>query len=178
MSHYCEIMPIIPRSHLLLLLTVQNTVVAFAPGPFRRQHDAAGPCRVDTLRTLVASHESVGISNGKDEDGDSGHDSFIHSRRMLLVTLSFLPATTAHATTGSMKTSQYAGKISARSTDKIKPQAAFEGLIKAREELQTAQMKYLKTKDYDGLRDYLEEAENINNFESNALAILASKKLE
>jgi hypothetical protein len=61
---------------------------------------------------------------------------------------------------------------------KIKPQDAFDGLLKARQELEQAQTMFLPKKDYDGLRDYLAQAENINNFEPNTLAILSSKQLE
>jgi hypothetical protein len=121
------------------------------------------------------------ISDVNDKENGRNTDIVEHSRRKILTTLPiviFVP-TIAHATTGSLKTSQYAGKVSSSSSSsKIKPQVAFEGLIKAREELQNAQNKYLSKRDYNGLREYLERAENINNFERNALAILASKKLD
>jgi hypothetical protein len=121
------------------------------------------------------------ISDVNDKENGRNTDIVEHSRRKILTTLPiviFVP-TIAHATTGSLKTSQYAGKVSSSSSSsKIKPQVAFEGLIKAREELQNAQNKYLSKRDYNGLRKYLEGAENINNFERNALAILTSKKLE
>jgi hypothetical protein len=121
------------------------------------------------------------ISDVNDKENGRNTDIVEHSRRKILTTLPiviFVP-TIAHATTGSLKTSQYAGKVSSSSSSsKIKPQVAFEGLIKAREELQNAQNKYLSKRDYNGLRKYLEGAENINNFERNALAILTSKKLD
>jgi hypothetical protein len=121
------------------------------------------------------------ISDVSDKENGRNTDIVEHSRRKILTTLPiviFVP-TIAHATTGSLKTSQYAGKVSSSSSSsKIKPQVAFEGLIKAREELQNAQNKYLSKRDYNGLRKYLEGAENINNFERNALAILTSKKLD
>jgi hypothetical protein len=128
-----------------------------------------------------ASLSDCSISDVSDKENRRNTDIVEHSRRKILTTLPMviLVPTMAHATTGSLKTSQYAGKASSSSSpSKIKPQAAFEGLIKAREELQNAQNKYLSKRDYNGLREYLEGAENINNFERNALAILASKKLE
>lgn len=128
-----------------------------------------------------ASLSDCSISDVNDKENGRNTDIVEHSRRKILTTLPiviFVP-TIAHATTGSLKTSQYAGKVSSSSSSsKIKPQVAFEGLIKAREELQNAQNKYLSKRDYNGLRKYLEGAENINNFERNALAILTSKKLE
>jgi len=62
---------------------------------------------------------------------------------------------------------------------KIKPEAAFANLVKARDELTVAYNDYLLKKDYDGLRQYLnDEAVNINNYEENAGVLLASKSLD
>jgi hypothetical protein len=61
----------------------------------------------------------------------------------------------------------------------IRPDAAFKSLEKAREELQTIATTYLPNKDYDGLRDYLSDATlNMNRYEENANALLASKELD
>jgi hypothetical protein len=61
----------------------------------------------------------------------------------------------------------------------IKPDAAFESLVKAREELFTAANTYIPNGDYDGLRAYLaDEAMNINNYEKNAQILLESKRLD
>ena len=61
----------------------------------------------------------------------------------------------------------------------IKPDGAFQGLVKAREELQGMSKTYIATKDYDGLRDYLADPSlNINNYEENAGVLLASKQLD
>lgn len=83
----------------------------------------------------------------------------------------------ASAKTGQVKTAQFAGKTAA--TKPVgSPKEAFEGLIKARDELRLAQTKYIKKKDMEGLRSYLtEEVTYISSFESYALSILASKML-
>jgi hypothetical protein len=61
----------------------------------------------------------------------------------------------------------------------IKPDAAFQSLIAARQELNTASTQYLSTKDYEGLKDYLSDPSlNINNYEENAGVLLASKQLD
>ena len=147
---------------ILALLSVRETLT-FAPcHVFGRQESAAALQRVRILGSHDGDYheEAVCISDV---------DAVSQSRRLMLMTipaLAFTSSESAQATTGSMRTT------------KIKPQTAYEGLIKARDELQQAQKKYLQKKDYEGLRDYLRNAENINNFEPNALAILASKRLE
>ena len=61
----------------------------------------------------------------------------------------------------------------------IKPDAAFQSLVDAREELNTASTQYLSKKDYDGMKDYLSNPSlNINNYEENAGVLLQSKKLD
>ena len=61
----------------------------------------------------------------------------------------------------------------------ISPDTAFANLIKAREELITAAKKYIPTRDYAGLRNFLEEeAANMNNFEANSQVLLESKRLD
>jgi len=158
------------RCLILSLLVIQNTA-GFAPGRAIRLQQSSAPVRV----TLRGSH----VDDPEPDDEYNGFDAFCQSRRRILASLPIMTIVTsesAQATTGSIKTTQYAGKTA--SSTKVKKQAAFEGIVKAREELQQAQKKYLQKKDYDGLRDYLENAENINNFEPNVLAILASKKLE
>lgn len=100
------------------------------------------------------------------------------SRRFFLAGVTFLPFV-ATAKTGSIQTSQYSGKTTTPGgkTKKIKPETAFENLVKARDELQGAQKSYLAKKDVEGLRDFLSHAA-INDYEVNALAILSSKRLE
>jgi hypothetical protein len=61
----------------------------------------------------------------------------------------------------------------------VKPGAAFENLVKAREELALASEKYLTKKDYEGMREYFaDESLNINNYEDNANVLLSSKQLD
>ena len=61
----------------------------------------------------------------------------------------------------------------------VKPGAAFENLVKAREELVLASEKYLTKKDYNGMREYFaDERLNINNYEENANVLLSSKQLD
>ena len=51
----------------------------------------------------------------------------------------------------------------------VKPDDAYQGLLKGREELITAAKTYLPKRDFEGMRDYLEDkAINMNNFEANA----------
>jgi hypothetical protein len=60
----------------------------------------------------------------------------------------------------------------------IKPNAAFKSLVDARAEL-TASKKFLATKDYEGMKDFLSDSSlNINNYEENASVLLASKQLD
>lgn len=69
--------------------------------------------------------------------------------------------------------------VEAKVSSNIKPDVAFTSIVKAREELQAVSNKYLKTKNYDGLKNFLSDPMlNINNFEDNANALLASKELD
>jgi len=61
---------------------------------------------------------------------------------------------------------------------KISPDAAFTNLVRAREELITAAKQFIPKRDYEGMKDFLENATNINNFESNAQTLLESKRLD
>jgi len=61
----------------------------------------------------------------------------------------------------------------------IKPDGAFNSLLKAREELQTVSKEFLSNKDYEGMREFLRDgALNINNYEENANVLLTSKQLD
>jgi len=61
----------------------------------------------------------------------------------------------------------------------ITPEAAVTSLKQSRDELSTASKKYLPKKDYNGLREYLSNpALNINQYETNASALLTSKALD
>jgi hypothetical protein len=61
----------------------------------------------------------------------------------------------------------------------IKPEAAFQSLKDAQQELITAAKAYLPTRDFEGMRSYLnEKAVNMNAFEANASALLESKRLD
>lgn len=61
----------------------------------------------------------------------------------------------------------------------IKPEAAFAGLVKGREELDYAFANFLNKKDYDSMREYFaDESLNMNKYEENASALLASKQLD
>lgn len=158
------------RTLLICLLGAQQAA-GFAPdGVVRPQQPLVAPRRRDINSSIRGSHVN-------DIDNDETPSS--HSRRALLtmVPVLFFTPDLAQATTGSIKTSQYSGRSTSSGSTKIKPKAAFEALVKAREELQYAQ-KFLPKKDYEGLREYLKAADNINAFEPNALAILSSKKLE
>ena len=80
----------------------------------------------------------------------------------------------------SIQTTQFAGSSSSPSSRKRKlnPQTAFNSLLKAQDELRIAAREYLVKGDYGGLRTYLlEEATNMNQFEMNAQALLASNLL-
>mmetsp|Transcript_9374 Transcript_9374/g.14148 ORF Transcript_9374/g.14148 Transcript_9374/m.14148 type:complete len:209 (-) Transcript_9374:62-688(-) len=60
----------------------------------------------------------------------------------------------------------------------IRPDAAFKSLVNAREELQTSK-EFLAKNDLEGLREFLSDASlNINRYEENAGALLASKQLD
>jgi hypothetical protein len=82
----------------------------------------------------------------------------------------------AQAKVQTSQTSQYAQKSSpARQT--IKPQQAFQNLLKAREELETA-TSFLAKKDLDGMRSFLQnDVEFISNFQADSTSILVSKML-
>jgi hypothetical protein len=62
---------------------------------------------------------------------------------------------------------------------KLSPDAAYENLRSAREELVIAGRTYFPKRDMDGLRDYLDtQAVNMNNYEVNAQTLLESKRLD
>lgn len=90
----------------------------------------------------------------------------------------------ALATTGSIRTTQFATKRKSASKTTDNPKEAFANLLKAKEELEYAQtivVKAIKSNDDDlveNLKSYLnDEAVNINDFEGNALALLQSKSI-
>lgn len=61
----------------------------------------------------------------------------------------------------------------------IKPDMAFAGILKAREELITAAQTYLPKRDFEGLRMFfIDNASNLKNFEANSQALLASNILD
>ena len=65
------------------------------------------------------------------------------------------------------------------SAAKLRPDDAYANLVKAREELSVAAEKFVSKRDWEGLRTYLsDEAMNMNNYESNAQALLESKRLD
>lgn len=65
------------------------------------------------------------------------------------------------------------------SAAKLRPDDAYANLVKAREELNVAGEKFVSKRDWEGLRTYLsDEAVNMNNYESNAQALLESKRLD
>ena len=97
------------------------------------------------------------------------------STGFLLTNTWMLQPKSVMAKTGQVKTSQYAGKT-ASTKAAANPKEAFQGLLKAREELQYANSKFIQKGDMEGLRSYLmNDATNISSFESYALSILASK---
>lgn len=62
---------------------------------------------------------------------------------------------------------------------KISPEAAYANLRAAREELVVAGRKFFPKRDFDGLREYLEnDAINMNSYEANAQTLLESKRLD
>lgn len=153
---------------VIFLLGVHHSVSWVLLSPYILSRNSAVAARCCCCRD-TSLNDDGSVSNNV--SGSNANTNVEHSRRIVITTLPavlFIPSM-AHATTGSIKQT---------SRSSIKPQAAFDGLIKAREELQNAQNKYLSKKDYNGLREYLNGAEYINSFEPNALAILASKKLE
>mmetsp|Transcript_16390 Transcript_16390/g.21451 ORF Transcript_16390/g.21451 Transcript_16390/m.21451 type:complete len:231 (-) Transcript_16390:200-892(-) len=62
----------------------------------------------------------------------------------------------------------------------IKPEVAFKNILAAREELVLAARTYMPTRDYNGLREFLdgEKGVNMRNYEANAQALLGSKLLD
>lgn len=97
-------------------------------------------------------------SASSDVSIDSSRRAIIH--KTVVASISFLFYTTISCT----KTSNQALAAST-----IKPEDAYQGLLKAREELIMAAKKYLPSRDFDGMRTFLaEEAVNVNNYESNA----------
>ena len=154
----------IHKRSLIILIVMASQALGFQP-LMSRQSSGIPQSLMDTANTATIS-----VPLGT-------------QRRSFLVTIGFMPFLTlsdsATATTGSIKTSQYTGKPGLSSKSSISPQVAFDRLIKAREELLRAEKFFLSKRDYSGLRNYLlNEAENINSFEGNAMAILASKRLE
>lgn len=104
----------------------------------------------------------------------------IHSATFMSVF--YLKPESVSATTGSIKTTQFATKGQAISKTTNDPKQAFSNILKAKDELEYAQtllMKAIKSEDdnlVDDLKAYLSDrAINMNNFEGNALVLLQSK---
>jgi len=90
----------------------------------------------------------------------------------------------AMATTGSIKTAQFAGKGAGPTKTTNDPEVAFKNIKLASLELSKAQSILSKAissgndDDVDSLKDFFEkDAINMNNFEGNALVLLQSKKM-
>jgi len=61
----------------------------------------------------------------------------------------------------------------------VTPENAFVSIVKSREELQSMSKKFLPSKNFKGMREYLaDETLNINRYEENANALLSSKRLD
>lgn len=120
-----------------------------------RQHQSTGS---SAAFMLVDDSESFTV----DEIATSNH------RRTLLRTM------------GSAVAITMALPISPAFAKGIKPDSAYAGLVKGREELITAAKTYFPKGDSEGLREFLNSdgAANINNYEANAQALLESKRLD
>jgi len=73
--------------------------------------------------------------------------------------MAFLPSLAAHA--------------------KASPDEAFDDILAGREELIAAAKKYLPERDFEGLKEYLDDKDRkINSYEGNAQILLESKRLD
>jgi hypothetical protein len=120
-------------------------------------------CHPQKLQLLSQHPTSTLLSSGNDDEGNT--------RRTVLKTITSVPfAWIFQASTTNQP---------ALATKGIKPEAAFQSFKDAQRELVTAAKTYLPTRDFEGMRSYLnEDAVNMNAFETNASALLASKRLD
>jgi len=136
---------------------------------------------------------SIGLDTslkmGRDGDNAIGRreasSSFLKSALFsLFVASATSTGDAAIATTGSIKTAQFAGKGAGPTKTTNDPEVAFKNIKLASLELSKAQSILSKAlssgndDDIDSLKDFFEnDAINMNNFEGNALVLLQSKKM-
>lgn len=107
-------------------------------------------------------------------DEDDNCD-LLPSRRSMLMQI--FTATTVVMTTMTMTPSNVCNAATPKRN--IDPEVAYSNLRKAREELVYAGRTYFPKRDWEGLREYLNnEDAYINNYDANANALLTSKRLD
>jgi hypothetical protein len=146
----------------LLLLTVLHQ--SFDASAFLATVPSCHPQKLLSQHQYPASTTLLSFDNDNDEGNTN-------TRRNALKTITFVPLAWIVQTA---TTNQPALAVKG-----IKPEAAFQSFREAQGELVTAAKTYLPTRDYEGMLEYLnEKAVNMNAFEANASALLASKKLD
>lgn len=126
-----------------------------------------------TKRTLVLS---VAIPSTNTCDPTEGkNDDFLSSSRRSILMQTIATACGAMTTT----LMPLPNVCNAASKSNIDPDTAYINLRKAREELVTAGRTYFPKRDWDGLREFLDNEDSyINNYDTNASALLTSKRLD
>jgi hypothetical protein len=147
-------------SGILVLLTVLHQ--SFDASAFLATVPSCHPQKL-LSQQYPASTTLLSLDNNCDEGN-------ANTRRNALKTIAFIPL---------------AWIVQAATTNQpalakgIQPEAAFQSFRNAQLELVTAAKTYLPTQDYEGMLNYLNEnAVNMNAFEANSSALLASKRLD
>jgi len=170
-------------SFLILLLPVIGMVLVAEPITAFSGANVAGTTSTSPHQTL--GFRDVSIKAQRDSLGglqqQLQHDSpFESSTRQIIFTpnssvtssrrkclaqggaafmMAFLPSLAAHA--------------------KASPDEAFDDILAGREELIAAAKKYLPERDFEGLKEYLDDKDRkINSYEGNAQILLESKRLD
>ncbi len=143
-----------------------STKIITRPSSTTITTNSSSSCSSSSSSRSSCSH----LNASKNKNDDKRPTNLVVGRKKALEQIIISLSLVAQATTAPQ---------AAQAKTSIKPDSAFQSLLAAREELSTAQRKFLPNRDYDGMRDYFaDNSLNINLYEENANALLASKALD
>ena len=163
---HAQVTPISAFSSVVIVGRTKQSVKTTTSAPLSIMSLTTTNCNDIDSNALVVMEE---------EEDNGSQSSSLSSRRSMLMQML---ATTTGAMTMTMVSSSSAC-YAASTKRNINPETAYINLRKAREELAVAGRNYFPKRDWEGLRDYLDNEDScINNFEANTGALLTSNRLD
>jgi hypothetical protein len=166
----------LPLCMILIILSEIHVASSFS---IRRVQPVHAHAHAPLSRTTALHHNSKHEGNG-DHHNHSDDEIYtaITINRSTALSQMFSSLATVSAV---LATSTATPSPAQAKTPSIKPDAAYQGLLNAREELTTFSQTFIQksSKDFDAMKEFTESsASNMNNYEDNANCLLASKQLD